>query len=112
MKNLTPFKKCEGKEIASVEVIQDRMGRTWNYITCITFTDGTRSIIGGTCVENIPHPNPRLEQMQKAPKFFSAEEIAETVLQEEKEARRKKVQEDDRKRREAQRLLREIGDID
>jgi hypothetical protein len=91
-----------GKTIASVEQIGAEYGRTYDYYTCLTFTDGTKQLIGGPL--NPFKPRPSVEEMKKAPLFFSAEEIADEVLRLEIIAREQRKSYLESRRREYEQL--------
>lgn len=104
MDNTWKFKKLkemEGKTIKSVEQIKAEYGRTFNAYICIVFTDDTKTLIHG----GVPHqPNPIAEDMSKAPKFFTPDEIAERVKKDEQKKRRLTKEREDAERKEYERL--------
>ena len=78
------YKKLIGKEIASAEYISAEFGRTYSHYLCLVFADKTKTIIaGGEPYE----PDPSIEEMKKAPRYFSAKEIAEAVERKENKRR-------------------------
>jgi hypothetical protein len=101
------YKDLVGRTIASVEVIQAEYVRTYNHYACITFTDGTRVIFSGGIAYS---PHPPLDEMRKAPKFFTPEEIANVVLQEERERRRRMDEDLATKRQYLAALKKELGE--
>lgn len=96
------IKELEGRTVRSVEVIPAEFGRTYNEYICITCSDGGRFLIGGSGA--LWNGAPRIGDMQKAPNFFSAEEIAARVLQEEKDRRQYMAQQEAQQRREYEKL--------
>jgi uncharacterized Fe-S cluster-containing radical SAM superfamily protein len=107
MKEFT-IKQLEGKTIKSIEVVSAEYGRTYNFYTCFVCEDGTKILIADGCSEPYS-PNIQVEEMKKAPKYFSPEDIANRVLEIEKKQRQ--AQEDIRKRKlnEYRRLGKELG---
>lgn len=99
-----------GKTVQSLEYInieRNRAVMNSRYL-CFVFTDGTKVMIQGGFMYN---PNPDIEEMKKAPMFFSAEDIADAVLREETKRRSR---ENDHKRQleyEYNRLAKELGKI-
>lgn len=70
------IRDIRGKTIESVEDILAEYGRTYRRYVCIVFTDETRVIL----IDGIPcNPHPSVEEMEKAPKFFSGKEIGEEI---------------------------------
>ena len=102
------IKEAVGKTIESVERIPAEYGRTYHSYTLIVFTDGTKVMQA----DGQPpwEPCPKLEDMQKASKFFTAEDIADKVLKIERAKRQKEKEQVDKKRRELERLRKELGE--
>jgi len=97
-----------GKTVQSLERINIEWARTTTnlHYLCFVFTDGTKVMIKGGFMYK---PNPDIEEMKKAPMFFSAEDIANAVLREENERRSR---ENDRKRQleyQYNQLAKELG---
>jgi len=98
-----------GKTIESVEVIKAEYGRTYDYYSCIVFTDKSKALINGDMLSVPWNPSPNIEEMKKAPNFFSAEDIANKVLKIEQERRKVKEKEKEEKERQLNRLKKELG---
>lgn len=100
MKTIAPIQKIEdirGKTIEFIEDIQAEYGRTYRRYICIVFTDKTRVIL----IDGIPcNPKPPIEQMEKAPNFFSSKEIGERIdeIRYLEKKKSKRLEEDDRVR--------------
>lgn len=96
-----------GKTIKSAQMIKVEFGRTMDNYICFVFTDGSRFMISG----GIPYsPNPDIEEMKKAPDYFSAQEISQKVLSDENK-RRERIENDlKQKRYELDRLKKELGE--
>ncbi len=95
-----------GKTISSCELINAEFGRTYDKYLCIVCTDGSKIIIHA----GEPwQPDPPIEEMKKAPNYFSASDIAYKVERDEN-LRRRRLQEDkERKQREFEKLKKELG---
>jgi hypothetical protein len=102
------IKEAVGKTIASVERIPAEYGRTYHSYTLIVFTSGEKVMLADGHPPNDPRPT--LENMQKAPQFFTAEDIADKMLRIEQEKRRNEKERTDAKRRELERLKKELGE--
>lgn len=96
-----------GKTIATVEDIEAEYGRTYKRYLCLTFTDGSRQVLASN---GEPYkPRPSVEEMKKAPRFFSVEEIAAEVARGERKRRQNLVEAKERKLAEYKRLGRDLG---
>ncbi len=70
-----------GRMISTVERINAEHGRTYSSYVCLTFTDGSKLMLSG----GIPwSPKPEIEEMKKAHNFFSPDDIANAVREQEK----------------------------
>jgi hypothetical protein len=95
-----------GKTVKSVEVIRAEIGRMYNNYTCIVFTDGTKIMLPDF---NVPwRPYPSIEEMKKAPNYFSPQDIADEVLRRETNKRKQKADERKRKEKQLERLKKEL----
>jgi hypothetical protein len=97
-----------GKTIASAVIIRAEWARTYDRYLCLTFTDGTKKLIGVTGWD-LHDPKPSIEEMKKAPDYFSPEDIAARVLADEKESRRRASDIERRERAEFERLQERYG---
>ena len=104
---ITKIEELKGKTIRTVERIRGEWGRTYDNYVCITFTDGTRTILAAQFPYN---PDPTVEEMQKAPEFFSPTEIAAKVQRDEERRRSLIRDEKERRRREYEELKKQFGD--
>ena len=102
------LKILEGKTIKSLEAIKGEYGRTYNQYICIICTCGTKVIIGGGIAWK---PNPDIEDMKKAPNFYSAQDIADKVLGMENNRRSREEDSKRRKLSELKRLKEELGEL-
>jgi len=93
-----------GKTIATTEVIKAEYGRTYRNYLCLTFTDGTRFMCGYFSTPPCTRPRPPIEEMKKAPAYFTVEDIAEEACQTEKDRREHLRQQEERELREFKRL--------
>lgn len=103
MERLNSLREAIGKKLTSMEVISAEFGRTTNQYTCLIFDDTHKIIIEGHG-SYFPSPNPSIEEMKKAPNFFSAEDIANKVLKDEQKARQRKKEEEQKERAEYEAL--------
>lgn len=99
-----------GKTISIVEVIKAEYGRTYSTYFCITCSDGTKLMLASAGSGTPWNPNPAVEEMRKAPSFFSAEDIANEVLIMEKKSRKEAANRIQRKRHELEALKKELGE--
>lgn len=95
-------KSLEGKTIASAEAIRAEYGRTYDTYLCLVFSDGSKKLLSGHGV--CYSPRPTVEEMQKAPNFFSADDIADRVRQDELEKRARMKRLEDEERRQFEKL--------
>jgi hypothetical protein len=95
-----------GKTIHAVEVIRTESWRTHDTYICITFTDTSKIMLCG--VEPY-EPNPDIDEMKKAPNYFSPQDIANKLLRLERERQLREKNELDRKTREFERLKQELS---
>jgi len=79
-------KELNGKTIETCEIIRSEFGRTCNSYLLIKFTDNTRQLIGIDAFD-FYSPDPDVEEMKKAPLFFSVEDICEKVKRDEQDKR-------------------------
>jgi hypothetical protein len=104
---LKKFGDMVGRRVGSVEVIKPEFCRSYDQYVCIVFEDGERMIIAAV----IPYrPQPRPEEMRRAPLFFTEEEVAEEELRLKKEAAARKAKEIEGKKRILKELKKEIAD--
>jgi nitrate reductase alpha subunit len=97
----------KGKTIQSAEIIRAEYGRTYNHYICIVFTDESKIMIAG---DDAPwNPDPEIEQMKKAPLFFTPDDIAEKVRYIEQEKRDRLKEEHKRKLDKFNELKKELG---
>lgn len=104
---VTELKHFINRTIVGVEKIKAEYGRTYNWYLCFTFSDGGKIILYGGVPIN---PKPDLEQMKKAPLFFSPEDIAAKVLEDEHARRRIARDRLDAKRELLESLKEELGE--
>lgn len=98
-------KKLTGKTIESCEVIRAEFGRTYDQYICLVFTDGSKVMLYGS---EPWQPEPPIDEMKKAPHYFSASDIAYKVERDEIK-RRDRIAEDKRqKQREYEKLKKEL----
>jgi hypothetical protein len=102
--------KWIGKTISSFEVIKAEYGRTFPYYICFTFADGTKQILSSFFDGEGYNLRPPLEEMKKARKFFSAEDISNRVLQDEKRSRQNEKESLENKKRQLEQLKKELGE--
>ncbi len=115
------FRDLVGKTIASVEAVGAEFGRTFNSYVLVTTTDGDRAMLNsasyprdaGTSVYGkdtgwIAH-RPPVEEMKKAPVFFTPEDIADRVLADERDERRRQERRREEKQRQLEQLQRELA---
>lgn len=96
----------EGKTIKSVEKINAEYGRTYDIYICIVFTDNTKTLIHG----GLPYdPKPTAKEMSNAPKFFTPDDIAKRVKEDEQKKRRLIEEREDREKREYEALKKKYG---
>lgn len=103
-------KDLVGKTIQSAELIGAEFGRTYNAYLCLVFTDGTKQMMGLLHKNfEIYNPKPPLEEMQKAPSFFSPNDIANEMrdIEQSKRDATKRLRE--RKVVEYEKLRKELG---
>jgi hypothetical protein len=96
-----------GKTIVQAGSIHAEYGRTYERYWLLLFADGSRVILAEGCTYQ---PDPQLRDMREAPWFFTAEEIAEKVLRDEKAGRQRDKERLERKKRELELLKRELGE--
>ncbi len=95
------------RTVESLELINAEYGRTYREYLCFKFTDGEKIMLYG----NIPYaPKPTVEEMKRAPKFFTPEDISEKVLLDEREKRRMEEARLVKKRRDLEELKKELGE--
>jgi len=99
--------QISGKTIKSCERIGTEYGRTWSTYILLKFTDGTRQLIGGNF--NVHSPNPTLEEMRKATKFFSEKDMNEKFGKEERQRRDREREKKSKNMAQYVRLQRELG---
>ena len=99
-----------GKTIQSAEAIQAEFGRTYEAYLCLVFSDGTRGMIGvvGNGLD-LYNPDPQVTEMMKAPKYFSPDDIADKVRENETKVRAARKEARARKMREYKTLQKELG---
>ena len=89
-------------------VISAEWGRTYNSYTCFVCTEGTKIMLADG--DSKPYdPKPKVDEMQKAPQFFTPDDIANRVKAIEINNRQKTKQEQERKTREYNSLKKELG---
>ena len=103
MERLNSLREAVGKKLTSVEVIRAEFGRTNSQYTCLIFDDKYKIIVEGHG-SYFPSPKPPIEEMKKAPNFFSAEDIADAVLKEEQKVRQRKKEKEQMERAEYEAL--------
>lgn len=86
-------KELKGKTIQSCEVIHAEYGRTYDQYICLVFTDGSKLILTGSTPWE---PDPPVDEMKKAPGYYSAVDIANKVERDENR-RRARIAEDKRR---------------
>jgi hypothetical protein len=97
-----------GKTIQSIEIISAEYGRTYDSYTCFVCTDGTKIMLADG--DSKPYsPKPKVDEMKKAPQFFTPDNIANRVKEIEIDKRQKIKQEQERKTREYNSLKKELG---
>lgn len=104
------IKDFNGKTISASELIQAEYGRTYDAYLCLVFTDGTKAMLG--CVShpiNLYGPKPLIEEMKKAPSFFSPEDIAERVVIDERDRRQIITNQQQRDKNEYKRLKKKLN---
>ena len=99
--------QISGKTIKSCERIGTEYGRTWSTYILLKFTDGTRQLIGGNF--NVHSPNPTIEEMRKAPKFFSEEDLIKKFGCDERKRRDRARERKSQAMAKYERLQRELG---
>ena len=97
-----------GKTIKTSELIMAEYGRTYDKYLLFTFTDGTRHLLTVGSFRTY-HPDPTLEEMRKAPNFFSIKDITEKVVADEAKSRQFAASVHSRKISEFERLKKELG---
>ena len=108
MKKEYDVKILEGKTIQSIEVISAEYGRTYNSYVCVVCEDGTKIILADG--DSKPYePKPKVDEMKKAPQFFTPDDIANRVRDIEIDNRQRVKQEQERKTREYNSLKKELG---
>ena len=99
------IKELEGKTIRSIENIRAEYGRTVDNYICIVCSDGEKLLIGGGTVWK---PRPTVDDMKKAPNFFTAEEISDRVLWDEKARRTRDRESKESRKRQYEKMKKEF----
>ena len=99
--------QINGKTIESCESIGAEFGRTYSTYLLLKFTDGTRQLIGGGF--NAFSANPTIEEMRKAPKFFSEEDLIKKFGCDERKRRDRARERKSQAMAQYERLQRELG---
>ncbi len=108
MKKEFDVKILEGKTIQSIEVISAEYGRTYNSYICVVCEDGTKIMLNDG--DSKPwNPKPKVDEMKKAPQFFTPDDIANRVREIEIDNRQKQKDEIQRKTREYERLKKALN---
>lgn len=103
------IKQLIGKTIKSIEVIKAEYGRTYDYYTCFVCTDGTKLMVYDGCRKPFS-PNLEIEEMKKAPNYFTVEDIANRQLEIEKKRRYAIEEQRQKKKRQLESLKKELGE--
>ncbi len=107
MKKEYDVKILEGKTIQSIEVISAEFGRTYNSYTCIVCEDGTKIMLADG--DSKPYnPKLKIDEMKRAPNYFTPDDIANRVKAIEIDNRQRQKQDRERKTHEYERLKREL----
>jgi len=106
------IEKLKGKTIKTVEVIRaEDFAENNIFYTCFVCTDGTKLIVkGGT--DKPYNPQLDIEEMQKAPNYFSAQDIADRVLYLENQRKTEQKEKLLQKRKQLVRLQKEINSLE
>lgn len=99
----------KNKTIQSIETIKAEYGRTYHQYLCIVFSDESKIMIAG---DDTPwNPDPSIEEMKKAPLFFTPDDIANKVKLEE-QAKRDRLRQEHRNKLEKYHQLKKELSID
>tara|TARA_Y100000034_G_C6832483_1_gene375907 strand:- start:112 stop:447 length:336 start_codon:yes stop_codon:yes gene_type:complete len=98
-----------GKTIKSCEVIRAEHGRTYSSYLCVTFTDGSKHMISIFGFTRLYDARPPVEEMKKAPNFFSPDDIADEVKRLEVENRKRVAEAKRHKEYQFEKLKKELG---
>lgn len=97
-----------GKTIAWSGLIKPEWGRSDNGYLLLKFTDGTRQIVGIRAFF-FTNPDPTIEEMQKAPEFFTEEEVIAKFADIERKRRNYAAEQLHKKREQYEQLRKELG---
>lgn len=98
----------KGKTITSIEVIKAEHGRTYRHYTCFVCSDGTKLVVMDGCAKPYS-PQFSIEEMKKAPNYFTTIDIAQRTLEIEKRKRQLKKEQKEHKRRQYEKLKTELN---
>lgn len=104
----------KGKRIIYSNIMKAPWGHISNCLILLVFDDGSRTILCAHRYENAiwRFKDLSVEEMQKNPDFFTPDDIADTVREQETARRRRREQDRDARRREFERLQQEFGQAD
>jgi hypothetical protein len=104
----------KGKRITYSNIMKAPWGHISNCLILLVFDDGSRTIL---CTDQYGSPiwgfkDLSVEEMQKHPDFFTPDDIADVLRQQEIRRRENNAQAKEARRREFERLQQEFGQTD